>query len=388
MQPIIQRFQVPFQYPVHFTYGLFRPENPLLADVLRQDGNSVPRRIFFVIDSGVAAHHGQLEADITSYAKTYASLIRLAAAPLVMPGGEACKNDPALVEQIQQAVNDYGIDRHSYIAAVGGGAFLDMVGFAAAVSHRGVRLIRIPTTVLAQNDSGVGVKNSVNAFHKKNFLGTFAPPFAVLNDFSFLTTLNDRDWRSGISEAIKVALIKDAAFFDRIRHDAPALAARDMPAMQYLIYRCAQMHLDHIAGGDPFEKGSSRPLDFGHWSAHKLEALTDYEIRHGEAVAIGMALDCVYANLAGMLGDNDLQIILDVLDALGFPLYTPALSDRTTSGELAIVQGLHEFREHLGGRLTIMLLEKIGKGVEVHQVNPQLVAEAIGVLEKHSLKVA
>lgn len=388
MQPIVQRFQVSFQYPVHFTNGLFEPSNPLLADVLRGDGNAAARKVYFIIDSGVAAHHPGLPAQVRAYAAAHASVLALCADPVVMPGGEACKNDPALVEQIQRAVNDYGIDRHSYIAVIGGGALIDMAGFAAAVSHRGIRLIRIPTTVLAQNDSGVGVKNSVNAFHKKNFLGTFAPPFAVLNDFSFLATLDDRDWRAGISEAIKVALIKDAAFFERIRQDAPALAARDLPAMQYLIYRCAQMHLAHIAGGDPFEMGSSRPLDFGHWAAHKLEALTDYEVRHGEAVAVGMALDCVYANLAGMLGESELRVILEVLETLGFSLYAPALSSRNADGELAVVQGLREFREHLGGRLTIMLLEKIGKGVEVHQVNPQLVAQAVERLEKHSLKVA
>ncbi len=155
-----------------------------------------------------------------------------------------------------------------------------------------------------------------------------------------------------------------------------------------LIYRCAQMHLAHIAGGDPFEMGSSRPLDFGHWAAHKLEALTNYEIRHGEAVAIGIALDCVYANLAGMLSDAELRVILEVLDVLGFSLYAPALSTRNADGELAVVQGLREFREHLGGRLTIMLLEKIGKGVEVHQVNPELVAQAVERLEMYSLKVA
>jgi 3-dehydroquinate synthase len=388
MQPIVQRFQVTFQYPVHFTNGLFRLENPLLADVIRQDGNLSARKVYFIIDSSVAAHHPHLLAEIKAYVAAYSSLLTLCADPVIMPGGEACKNDPALVEQIQRAVNDYGIDRHSYIAVVGGGALIDMAGFAAAVSHRGVRLIRIPTTVLAQNDSGVGVKNSVNAFHKKNFLGTFAPPFAVLNDFNFLTTLDDRDWRAGISEAIKVALIKDATFFERIRQDAPALAARDMAAMQYLIYRCAQMHLDHIAGGDPFEMGSSRPLDFGHWSAHKLEALTNYQVRHGEAVAVGIALDCIYANLVSMLSGAELDVILDVLETIGFSLYAPELSTHNDAGELAVVQGLREFQEHLGGRLTIMLLEKIGKGVEVHEVNPQLVAQAVERLKKYSLKTA
>jgi 3-dehydroquinate synthase len=266
-----------------------------------------------------------------------------------------------------------------------------MVGFAAAVSHRGVRLVRIPTTVLAQNDSAVGVKNSINAFHKKNFLGTFAPPFAVLNDFDFLLTLDDRDWRSGIAEAIKVALIKDTTFWQFIKTNAEALASRDMLSMQWLIHRCAQMHLDHIASGDPFEMGSSRPLDFGHWSAHKLEQLTNYELRHGEAVAIGIALDCAYAYLAGMLSKDELDEILEVMQEIGFHLFSPVLLKKEENpqqlSQLAIIKGLSEFREHLGGRLTITLLENIGKGKEVNQIDSALVEKAIYLLENYQVKI-
>jgi 3-dehydroquinate synthase len=391
MQPIVQKFSVPFQYTVHFTSGLFNIDNPLFSQVFLQDGNNTPRKLFFVIDSGVASHHPCLVADIEKYVQHHQNLFKLSAKPVIMPGGEACKTDYSLVEQIQQAVNDYGIDRHSYIVGIGGGAILDMVGFAAAVSHRGVRLVRIPTTVLAQNDSGVGVKNSINAFHKKNFLGTFAPPFAVLNDFDFLHTLDDRDWRSGIAEAIKVALIKDINFWQFIKTHAQALANRDMAAMQYLIHRCAQMHLAHIAGGDPFEMGSARPLDFGHWAAHKMEQLTSYELRHGEAVAIGIALDCAYAYLAGMLSKNELDEIIEVMEEIGFQLFDPVLVQREENAQqvsqLAIIRGLSEFREHLGGRLTITLLEKTGKGREVNQIDSALVEKAVYLLQSHHEKI-
>ncbi|GGK74225.1 hypothetical protein GCM10011405_22880 [Rufibacter glacialis] len=282
------------------------------------------------------------------------------------------------------AINDFGVCRHSYVVAIGGGAVLDMVGFAAATAHRGIRLIRVPTTVLSQNDSGVGVKNSMNAFGKKNFLGTFAPPFAVLNDSGFLLTLEDRDWRGGIAEAVKVALIKDASFYFQIKQNARRLAAREMEPMQDLIFRCAEMHVAHIGGGDPFEFGSSRPLDFGHWAAHKLEQMTDYKLRHGEAVAIGIALDVMYSKLAGMLSEKECNDILSLLCELGFDLYIPALSQslETSAGKLHILQGLEEFREHLGGQLTIMLLQKIGVGVEVHHLNETLIAEAVDQLRK------
>ena len=261
-----QSFSVPFRYPVVFTENLFAENQSLFVD---QFPEGQLARVFFVLDSGVAAHHPGLISQIKTYVAAYSSRLALVAEPMVVAGGEACKNDPEAYQQVVEATNSFGIDRHSYIAAIGGGAVLDMVGFAAAISHRGIRLIRIPTTVLSQNDSAVGVKNSINAFGKKNYLGTFTPPFAVLNDFNFLESLEDRDWASGISEAIKVALIKDLKFFEWLEKAAPALARREMEPMKTHIIRSAQHHMAHIAGKDPFEFGSSRPLDFGHWAAHK-----------------------------------------------------------------------------------------------------------------------
>src|SRR6185312_16684743 len=158
-----------------------------------------------------------------------------------------------------------------------------------------------PTTVLAQNDAGIGVKNGINAFGAKNMLGTFAAPFAVINDGRFLATLGERDRIAGMAEAVKVALVRDAKFFAWLRAAAPRLAAFDRDAVAQSIRRCAELHLAHIAtGGDPFELGNARPLDFGHWAAHKLEVMTDHALRHGEAVALGMALDARYSVEAGL----------------------------------------------------------------------------------------
>lgn len=277
--PIQQTFQVTYNYTVHFTENLFSLRNSLLRDVIASGGAGT-RKVFFVVDHHVAEALPSLTADIKKYTAHYADTLQLAADSLIIPGGEQCKNDPSYVDQVIDVINSKGIDRHSYVLAIGGGALLDMVGYACGIAHRGIRHIRIPTTVLSQDDSGVGVKNSINAYGKKNFLGTFTPPFAVINDFHFLRTLTQREWRAGIAEAIKVALIKDAAFFKFIQDNTQKLAERDMTAMQYLIHRCAEMHVQHIASGDPFEKGSSRPLDFGHWSAHKMEQLSNYRIRH------------------------------------------------------------------------------------------------------------
>ncbi len=385
LQPLQQSVPLTFRYKVHFTNGLFHLKNPLLAQAIAAHGGKRANQVIVVVDAGLLEHWDGLLEQLAAYGQQYEDILNYPVEPLIVPGGEAVKNDSKWVEQIHQLINQVGLCRHSYVLAIGGGAVLDMAGYAAATAHRGIRLIRVPTTVLAQNDSGVGVKNGINAFGKKNFLGSFAPPYAVFNDFDFLTTLEERDWRAGTAEAVKVALIKDPNFFDFIAANARAIANGNMDAMEQLIYRCAQLHMEHIAhNGDPFEMGSSRPLDFGHWAAHKLEQLTDYNLRHGEAVAIGIALDSTYSYLAGLLSYSEWQRVLEVFQCLGFKLYNDYLGKQLEQPDhpRCIFGGLAEFREHLGGELTITLLQGIGQGIEVHEVEISLYYDAILLLEQ------
>ncbi len=171
-----------------------------------------------------------------------------------------------------------------------------------ATAHRGIRHVRFPTTTLSQGDGGVGVKNGVNYFGKKNWVGTFAVPYAVVNDFAFLDTLPAREKRCGLIEAIKVALIRDADFFLWLEKHVEDLAALKPSVVEQAVQRSAELHVEHIAtNGDPFEQGSARPLDFGHWAAHKLEQASGFKVAHGEAVAIGMAVDLLYSVKAGIL---------------------------------------------------------------------------------------
>ena len=383
---IVQDVPIRFTYPVYFVDDLFGAHFQEIERLLVSDGERMQRRVLFVVDDGVARTQPDLLDTLQQRAAAADGLWEVAGDPLVVPGGEDAKNDPRLVRTIHDRINDRGVCRHSYVVAIGGGAVLDLAGYAAATAHRGVRLIRVPTTVLAQNDSGVGVKNGVNAYGKKNFVGTFAPPFAVFNDFRFLDTLDDRDWRAGTSEAVKVALVKDASFFEFLEDHAGAIASRDREAMRSLVIRCAELHLEHIrTAGDPFEMGSSRPLDFGHWAAHKLEQMSNYEIRHGEAVAIGIALDCTYAYLAGMMPETAWQRVLQVLEGFGFDLFVPELVRGIEDGVNApLFAGLEEFREHLGGELTILLTTDIGQGVEVHEVDRRLYLQAIEMLRERA----
>ena len=158
-----------------------------------------------------------------------------------------------------------------------------------------------------------------------------------------MNSLEDRDWRSGIAEAVKVALIKDLSFFKWLEIHAKAMNDRDEKVMTEQIYRCADLHMQHISSGDPFELGSARPLDFGHWAAHKLEYLSNFQIRHGEAVAIGIALDTVYSQKVGLLTENDRNRVLKLLSDLGFDLFHPALAE---NDKINLHKGLREFQEH------------------------------------------
>jgi 3-dehydroquinate synthase len=373
-----QRFSVPYEYPVAFTRHLFVPGNPLLADVvaLREAGKR--HKCLVCVDDGLAGARPGLIPAISAYFDAHAARMELLEAPMRVPGGEKIKRELTHIEAVQDAIHRLRIDRHSYVIAIGGGAVLDAVGLAAATVHRGVRHIRAPSTVLSQNDSGVGVKNAVNLNGVKNFVGTFAPPWAVLNDFALLADLPRRDRIAGIAEAIKVALIRDRQFFVWLEANADRLATFEPAAEEHMIRRSAELHMHQIAhGGDPFELGSARPLDFGHWSAHRLEALTHNHLGHGEAVAIGVALDARYSVLTGRLPEGDDVRVAALLEHLGLRLWHPALVKPGADGRPAILTGLREFQEHLGGELTVTLLKSIGVGVEVHDMDPELVMQSI-----------
>jgi 3-dehydroquinate synthase len=382
MSVIERTIQVVYRHRVFFTRGVFDPANPVLRDVLANGEHKEANKVFVVLDESLARAQADLARKIETYFAAFPAELKLVCAPFVIEGGERTKNSYFHVSEIHSHIDRYHIDRHSYIVAVGGGAILDMVGLAATTAHRGCRHVRIPTTTLSQNDSGVGVKNGINAFGKKNFIGTFAPPFAVINDADLLASLAPRDQRAGYVEAVKVALIRDAQFFEAIEREAGRLRQFDPGAMQQLIYRSAELHVNHIASsGDPFEFGSARPLDFGHWAAHKLEQLSEYAIRHGEGVAIGIALDTIYSRKLGYLDAASAERVLALLENLGFELFANELLNVDSDNNLMVLKGLEEFREHLGGELTITLLRAIGQGFEVHTMNLPKVIESIYELQ-------
>ena len=367
-------FSVPFVHRLRVTNEVADEDFSELLGVL-EAGDGGPPKVALVCETPVANSSDRLQKIATGLERS--DRVNLVAKPVITGGGEEVKNSTDLAKQILRLINDHDLDRRSYVIVIGGGAVLDAVGYAAAVAHRGVRLVRLPTTTLAQGDSGVGVKNAINYFGKKNWVGAFAVPWAVINDAGFLTTLSDRDFRSGFSESVKVSLLKDRDEFDWLCENAPAIHDREMSVATRAIHQSCMLHLRHITeGGDPFEMLEARPLDFGHWSAHKLEPLTNYEIRHGEAVGIGVAIDCIYSSMKFGFPESDAMRVCDCLSTLGMQLWHNALMpiDR-------LMVGLEEFRQHLGGRLTITMLRDVGDMINVHEIDDEVMIGAIERLQ-------
>lgn len=379
----VQKLTIPARYPVYFTSDAFNPSNPCLLQAVTHAEPHRRHRMFVVVDSGVLNAWPDITKNLTAYIRHHARWIEPTALPYPIPGGERSKNDRSLPAKLQKRLYQLHMDRQSIVLVLGGGAVLDLVGYAAATTHRGLRVIRLPTTVLSQADGGLGVKNGINAFGVKNFVGTFAAPFAVVNDNRFIATLPARHRTSGMAEAVKVALIRDAQFFEWLEANAASLAAFDPSALAHLIRHSAEIHLRHIAScGDPFESSSARPLDFGHWAAHKLESMSSYRLHHGEAVAIGIAIDSRYSADIGLLREEAFGRILDLFDRLGLPSWHRTLDLKGPDGRLKILRGLDEFKEHTGGELVITLLKQIGEGTEAGHIDHAVVHRAISRLRK------
>jgi 3-dehydroquinate synthase len=376
-----QKISVDFSYTVLFSDSIFSNSNKVFRSVLSNDGSEKKRKVFFILEKTIEKHYPKINADIKAYCKSNSDILTLTSEPYVIEGGETLKSRDT-ISCLCSLMAENNLCRQSYVAIIGGGAFLDTVGFAASIVHRGIRQIRIPTTVLSQNDSGVGVKTAVNMHGIKNFLGTFAPPYAVINDASFLKSLSYRDWVSGVPEAFKVAMIKDKDFFNWLCDNSISISQRNFEKMKYLIRRCAELHLNHIAtSGDPFEFGSARPLDFGHWAAHKLEMLTDGNIRHGEAVSIGLLMDTYYAVQKGYTPQSSFDNIIASFKSLKLPIFDKHLLLQK-DGKFEILKGIEEFREHLGGELHITMPKGIGNKIEINEMDEKIILESIKYLER------
>ena len=358
---IQQSLSYSIDYPIVFTEGVFDPANPVLAQTMdRLEENRVHRAMVF-IDSNVADLLPQLSQHIVQYFEAYSNDIELAEEPRVLPGGEGIKNDIEVIGPLAAALADAHLCRHSFVVVVGGGAVLDAIGFAASVTHCGLRTVRIPTTILGQASAGVGVRNAVNYAGMKNAIGCFAPPFAVINDWQFLHSLPDREWMAGITEAFRMGIIADSDFFDDLCTLAGVLSQRNPETIQKIIQHSAYLYLSRMSiQNDPFEMEIGQPLDFAYWGAHKLEMLSNCEISHAEAVAMGILIDSRYSAEQGWMTGAQFEKIHRAFSELALPLWFNELEMVGADGNLEILQGIPEFQEQKGGPLSITFPEGIG----------------------------
>ena len=286
------------------------------------------------------------------------------------PGGEDHKN-LATIGALTERMAEIGLDRHSTVIALGGGIPGDVAGFAASVYMRGIRYIQVPTTLLAQVDSSVGGKTGVNLPQGKNLVGTFHQPSLVFIDVSFIKTLPEREYLTGLAEVIKYGIIWDSSFFGFLEQNQTAIGSRDPECLQQMVHRCCAIKADIVAQ-DETEGGIRALLNLGHTFGHALEALTGYRrYNHGEAVAIGIVLGARLAAESGRLSPGDHDRIKSLIFSLGLP----TTYERLASDD--IITQMRRDKKSVGGRLQLVLPTRIGSSQLFNDISEHQIAQVL-----------
>lgn len=288
----------------------------------------------------------------------------------VFPGGEDHKN-LTTVGTLTEKMVELGLDRHSTVIALGGGIPGDVAGFAASIYMRGIRYIQVPTTLLAQVDSSVGGKTGVNLPQGKNLVGTFHQPSLVFIDVSFIKTLPEREYLTGLAEVIKYGIIWDSGFFGFLEQNQSAIGSRDQECLQQIVHRCCAIKADIVAQ-DETEGGIRALLNLGHTFGHALEALTGYRrYNHGEAVAIGIVLAARLAAESGVLSSSDHDRIQNLIVSLGLP----TTYERLVSSD--IINQMRKDKKSVGGQLQLVLPTGIGSSQVFANISESQIARVL-----------
>ncbi len=293
-------------------------------------------------------------------ARAQAALTRAGFEPveLELPAGESTKSLAAL-ERIYDRLLEAGFERHSALFALGGGVIGDLAGFAAATLLRGVPLVQVPTTVVAQVDSALGGKTGVNHRLGKNLLGAFYQPRAVVADVDLLQTLPEREFREGLAEVIKYGAIMDAPMLGDLEHDLEAILARKPACLEAMVERSLR-HKASVIERDEREQDSRALLNFGHTVGHALETAGGYRhYLHGEAVAIGMVAATALSRLHAGLGAEDARRLVSLIAAAGLPVAIPP--DWRSE---AFVRALELDKKRVGGGVEFVLLDRLGHALK------------------------
>lgn len=285
--------------------------------------------------------------------------------------GEKYKTLESL-EAIITALLEHKFNRNATLVALGGGVVGDITGFAAASYQRGINFIQIPTTLLAQVDSSVGGKTAVNHRLGKNMIGAFHQPVAVITDTEVLNTLDDRELRAGLAEVIKYGMIRDSGFFDWLESNMPALMQRKSEALSHAIETSCRNKAEVVAE-DERESGLRAILNLGHTFGHAIETAQEYKgWLHGEAVAMGMLLAADLSSRLGWLGPDDLARIRKLIGSTGLPVQLP--SDVSAD---VMLEHMAVDKKNRDGKLTLILLEQIGKAVIRSDIDRNSIVDTI-----------
>ncbi|HZB93464.1 MAG TPA: 3-dehydroquinate synthase [Stellaceae bacterium] len=348
-------------YDIVVGSGLMAEAGRLLAPVIRQ------RRVVIVTDANVAQLH------LPRFAASLAE-VGIRADTITLPPGEATK-DFAHFARLCEDVLALGIERGTAIVALGGGVVGDLAGFAAATLLRGLDLVQVPTTLLAQVDSSVGGKTAIDSSHGKNLVGAFHQPLLVLADIDALGTLPRRELLAGYAEVVKYGLIRDRDFYDWLESHAAALLAGDGAARQHAVRQSCALKAAIVAA-DERETGERALLNFGHTFGHALEAATGFgeRLKHGEAVALGMQLAFALSARLGLCSPEATARVGRHLGAMGLPVALSALEGALPGSEamLALMQKDKKVRD---GRVTLILARDIGEAFICRDVTAPVLAE-------------
>jgi 3-dehydroquinate synthase len=355
-----QSVALSWEYPVHFTHDAFSWENLALVRAITRREPQALHRLFVVVDRAAASVNPMLVDDVRRYVDVHGERLTLAGPPLILDAGEGLKSDPEFPSRLRQLLEERALDDRSFVVSIGGGALQDAVGYAVATEARGVRIVRVPTTVLAQVDAAVGVRSGINVAGRKDALATIAAPWAVIEDFDFLRTLPKSVALAGTAEAIKIALARDASFFGWIEEHADDLRGGDLDCFEALVRRAAGLHLDELGRIDAH---APRPSELGHGTAHAIESATRFVVPHADAVAVGLVVDVLGSVLARGLGPGAVERILALHEALGLPTWHDALLDDRVQRGAAQRSGT--------------LLDAIGRGVSVDHIDDAVLGETV-----------
>ncbi|MFI9151603.1 sedoheptulose 7-phosphate cyclase [Streptomyces sp. NPDC053367] len=339
------------RYRVDVTDAVFDPANPLLAD--RVEG----RRVVAFVGPTVHRLYGErlrayLDARLTPGSWSVH----------VIDTGEHNKT-LASVERVCALAKAAGLDRHGVMLAVGGGIVADVVGFAASMYARGIRYIKVNTTLVGQVDVGVGVKTGVNALHSKNMFGAYHPAHASLNDPSLLATLPPREIRCGLAEIVKMAVILDADLFGTLERHPDAFLTSPNGAVETYVLRTSMRLMMEELCPNLRELELARLVDFGHTFSPVVETAGGHRLEHGEAVAVDMALSAHIARLLGLADAAACERIVTLLARIGLPVFDPA-----TCTEELMTQALQASWQRRGRKLYLVVPTGIGKAGFVEEL--------------------